>query len=86
MIPLEERKWKDLVTLGTIHVFCGGPKPTPTARRLHASSHHRKFLCLFTSVVISSVLITHLIAFLEMDMGRQRALVRKVAVAHKQQE
>ena len=31
-IPLEERKWKDLLTLDTLHAFCGGLEPTPVAR------------------------------------------------------
>ena len=31
-IPLEERKWKDLVTFDTLHAFCGGLKLTPVAR------------------------------------------------------
>ena len=30
--PLEERKWKDLLTLDTLHAFCGGLEPTPVAR------------------------------------------------------
>lgn len=34
-IPFKQRKWKDLVTLDTLHAFCGGPKPTPIARWLH---------------------------------------------------
>ena len=85
-IPLEERKWKDLVTFDTLYAFCGGPEPTPEARQLHASSRHCKSLCLSTFVFTLSVHITHLIAFLEMDIGRQRVLVRKAAAAHKQQE
>ena len=31
-IPFKQRKWKDLVTLDTLHAFCGGPEPTPIAR------------------------------------------------------
>lgn len=30
-IPFEQRKWKDLVTLDTLHAFCGGPKLMPVA-------------------------------------------------------
>ena len=29
-IPLEQRKWKDLVTLDTLHAFCEGPESMPT--------------------------------------------------------
>ena len=85
-IPLEERKWKDLVTLNTLYAYCGGLEPTPEAQWLHASSCHRKSLCPSTSAFTPSTHITHLIAFSEMDIGRQRALVRKVATARKQQE
>ena len=85
-ILLEERKWKDLVTLDTLYAFCGGLEPTPTARRLHASSCHHKFLCPSIAVFTPSVRITHLIAFSEMDIGRQKALVRKAVAARKQQE
>ena len=42
-IPFEERKWKDLVTLNTLHTFCGGPEPTLVTQRLHVSSHRCKF-------------------------------------------
>ena len=28
-IPLEQRKWKDLVTLDILHTFCGGPELMP---------------------------------------------------------
>ena len=85
-IPQEERKWKDLVTLDTLYTFCGGPEPTLKVRWLHASSCHCKSLCSCTSVFTPSVRITHLITFSEMDIGRQRVLVRKAAATHKQQE
>ena len=58
----------------------------PTTRRLHASSRHHKSLCSSTSVFTPFIHITPLIAFSEMDIGRQKALVRKVATARKQQE
>ena len=41
-IPFEQRKWKDLVTLDTLHAFYAGPEPTTVARRLHAFSRRRK--------------------------------------------
>ncbi|KAL0000607.1 hypothetical protein SO802_014388 [Lithocarpus litseifolius] len=37
-IPLEERKCWDLITLDTLHLYCGGPELTPIARRLNAYS------------------------------------------------
>ena len=58
----------------------------PTTRRLHASSRHHKSLCSSTSVFTPFIHITPLIAFSEMDIGKQRALVRKPAAARKQQE
>ena len=42
-IPLEERKWKDLVTHDTLHTFYSGPEQTLIAQRLHASSQRCKF-------------------------------------------
>ena len=41
-IPFEQRKCKDLITLDTLHAYCGGPKPTPVARRLNTYSRRRK--------------------------------------------
>ena len=33
-IPLEERKCRDLITLDTIHLYCGGPEPSAESRKL----------------------------------------------------
>jgi len=85
-IPLEERKWKDLVTLDTLYTFCGGLELTLKVRRLHASSYHCKSLCSSTFIFTPFVHITRLITFSEMDIGRQRVLVRKAAATRKQQE
>ena len=30
-IPFEERSWKKLVNLDTLHAYCGGPTPTEEA-------------------------------------------------------
>ena len=54
-IPLEQRKWKDLVTLDTLHAFCGGLEPMPTARRLHASSRCHKSYYPFATLLYLSV-------------------------------
>ncbi|KAK9988496.1 hypothetical protein SO802_028735 [Lithocarpus litseifolius] len=42
-IPFDERRFKDLITLDTLHAYCGGPEPTPAARRLNAYSRRRNF-------------------------------------------
>ena len=42
-IPFEERSWKKLVYLDTLHAFCGGPIPSEKARWLDHSSHVRKY-------------------------------------------
>ena len=41
-IPLEERKCRDLITLDTIHLYCGGPEPSTEARRLEEFSRRRE--------------------------------------------
>ena len=41
-IPLEERKCRNLITLDTIHLYCGGPEPSAKARKLEEFSRRRK--------------------------------------------
>ena len=41
-IPLEERNCRDLITLDTIHLYCGGPEPSDEARRLEEFSRRRE--------------------------------------------
>ena len=41
-IPLEQRMCRNLINLDTIHLYCGGPKPTPEAQKLGEYSHRRK--------------------------------------------
>lgn len=43
-IPFDERKCRDLITLDTLHAYCGGPEPTLAARCLYSYSRWRKFL------------------------------------------
>ena len=43
-IPLEERKCRGLITLDTIHLYCGGSEPSPEARRLEEFSRRRKYI------------------------------------------
>ena len=50
-IPFEKCKCKDLITLDTLHAYCGGPVPTPAARKLNSYSRHCEYL-LFTSVAL----------------------------------
>ena len=58
-INFDERRCRDLITLNTLHAYCGGPKPTPATRRLNAYSHRRKFLYLspFLPPVLYSCLL-----------------------------
>ena len=41
-IPLEEHKCRDLITLDTIHLYCGGLEPSAEARRLEEFSRRRE--------------------------------------------
>ena len=41
-ILLEERKCRDLITLDTIHLYCGGPEPSTEAWRLEEFSRRRE--------------------------------------------
>ena len=41
-IPLDQRKCQDLINLNTIHLYCGGPEPSPEARKLGEYSRRRK--------------------------------------------
>ena len=45
-IPFDERRCKELITLDTLHAYCGGPEPMPTTHRLNAYSCLHKFLLL----------------------------------------
>ena len=63
-IPLEQQKWKDLVTLDTLHAFCRGPELTPIAWRLHASSRRCKSHCLSITLLYLSIhFLTHPVTF-----------------------
>ena len=73
-IPLGQRKWKDLVTLDTLHTYCGGPEPSPTTHGLNAYS------LLLTSIFLD----VPFLSLAEMEARRQRVLVRQLAVACKQ--
>ena len=41
-IPLEDRKCRDLITLDTLHLYCGGPDPSAEARKLEEFARRRK--------------------------------------------
>ena len=41
-IPLEDRKCRDLITLDTLHLYCGGLEPSAAARRLEEFAHRRE--------------------------------------------
>ena len=42
-IPLDQRKCRDLITLDTLHLYCGGLEPTLIACQLNAYSRRRKY-------------------------------------------
>ena len=89
-IPFDERKCRELITLDTLHAYCGGLVPMPIAHKLNTYSQWRKFLFLsfFLPVVLIFVFLSNirLLPFAEMEATRQRALVRASAAAHKQKE
>ena len=41
-IPLDQRKCRDLINLDTLHLYCGGPKPSPEAQKLGEYSRQSK--------------------------------------------
>ena len=41
-IPLEDRKCRDLITLDTLHLYCGGPEPLVAARKLEEFARRRE--------------------------------------------
>ena len=77
----EQRCW-DIITLDTLHAYCGGSEPTPVARRLNAYSHRRKLHLLLLVLFIRVCLPNVIMSFAEMEAARQRVLVRAKA-AHK---
>ena len=50
-IPLEQRKWKDLITLDTLHAYCGGPPvdytPSPIDVSLEPIIHSKPSIFLY---------------------------------------
>ena len=42
-IPLEDRKCRDLITLDTLHLYCGGPESSAAARRLEEFARRREW-------------------------------------------
>ena len=48
-ISLEQRKCRDLITLNTLHLYYGGPKPMSVACKLNAYSRHCKYFLIFPS-------------------------------------
>ena len=72
-IPFEERKCRDLITLDTLHAYCGGLKLTPIACRLNSYSLQHKFFLyyLFLFVVsLSSMFNARPLSFIEMEATR----------------
>ena len=44
-IPFVWSSWKRLVTLDTLHAYCGGPIPTPEAQRLDKIARIQQYFC-----------------------------------------
>ena len=71
-ISFEQQKCRDLITLDTLHAYCGGPKLTPIARRLNTYSHRHKYY-LISPVVFLFVVSwsnTHHLSFVEIEAAR----------------
>ena len=60
-IPLEERKCRDLITLDTIHLYCGGPEPSAETRRLEEFSRRREYISPWLFWLSPSVVLTTLV-------------------------
>jgi len=74
-IPFEKRKCRDLITLDTLRAYCGGPVPTPVARKINSYSRRREYL-LFTFVVLFLLLFltcTRHLMYVEIEAARLRA-------------
>ncbi|KAL4609977.1 hypothetical protein ACB092_08G019100 [Castanea dentata] len=84
--PLEVKGWKDLVTLDSLHAFCGGSIPTDKAKQLDVQARLKKFsfpssayfIHLYWCLIRQS--LTRVLV-LEMDIGKKRALEVKKATA-----
>ena len=87
-ISFEQQKCRDLITLDTLHAYCGGPKLTPIARRLNTYSHRHKYY-LISPVVFLFVVSwsnTRHLSFTEIEATRQGAQVRATAASKKEEE
>ena len=89
-IPFDERRCRDLITLDSLHTYCGGLGSTLAARRLNAYSCRCKlyFFCFFLPAIFICVCLSniHLLSFAEMEAVRQRALVRAAVASKKKKE
>ena len=87
-MPFDERRCRDLITLYSLHIYYGGPEPTPAARRLHAYSRRRKLYSFLFPIVFICVCLSNirLLSFAKLEATRQRALVRAAATSKKKKE
>ena len=53
-IPLDQRKFWDLINLDTLHLYCGGPELSPEARKLGEYSCRRKWIFYITYLELTS--------------------------------
>ena len=88
-IPFEKHKCRDLITLDTLHAYCGGLVPTPAARKLNSYSRRREyhlftpvafflFFLFFYFFLFFRHLLTyiHHLIYVEIEAVRLRAQVR----------
>ena len=88
-IPLDQRKYRDHITLDTLHAYSGDPMPTSEARCLnnYFCSHKLPILSLliFSSACLMPSLVLILICvFVEMVVAKLRVQIRTTA-AHKKE-
>ena len=73
-----------------LHAYCSGPEPTPIVRRLNNEySCCRKFsfpYFFYVSSLSSLSLTSSPLSLTEMDVAKQRALVRVLAAVRKNEE
>ena len=87
-IPLDQRKCRDLITLDTLHAYCGGPMPTTEAHGLNNYSRSRKLSILSLHIFLSACLMPSLVlilicVFVEMEAAKLRAQIKAAATGKK---
>ena len=81
-IPFKERSWKMLVTLDTLHAFCGGPIPSKKARQLDRISRVHKYSSSSPSFCFGSSFYL----FIQSLVPKMDSLKNKQVVKNRQKE